>query len=140
MPTRVSQEMQARISEALCELGEDTTFEGVSSWLRKKYGSGCSDATFYAARKAHRCLLKLEKVVFTPDPVQEVEDERTPYRKENGFLKLEKVVFTPDPVQEVVEDDNFTLKELRTVAVLAKLHGGRDRLRRILQAIDHLTD
>ena len=111
MPTRVSQEMQARISEALCELGEDTTFEGVSSWLRKKYGSGCSDATFYAARKAHRCL-----------------------------LKLEKVVFTPDPVQEVVEDDNFTLKELRTVAVLAKLHGGRDRLRRILQAIDHLTD
>ena len=105
---------QERVFGALNELGVDVSYLDANKWIKKTYGEGVTDASFYNSRKAYKLR------------------HGTPRSEGKG---------TPQgtvPLAQCAEP-GVTLVELQKVASFAKEVGGRARLAAILDALEGLT-
>ena len=129
---------QEKVFDALKNLGEDVSYADASKWIKKHYGDGVSDASFYNSRRVYR-----ERIASRPAPVEPATNKVAPVAAVPQQQPENKVTFTEKveqvAPQQVVVNHDITLTDLQKVNDFAKQVGGRDKLRAVLNALDQLA-
>ncbi len=129
--------MRERVYDAFRNLGVEVGYQDANKWIKKKYGDGVSDATFYNSRKEFRANQLRTGGVSTREVVQPAPTPAPAAAATNSNGPTSTTVHVEDSSGRLQRE--ITLAELQQVKEFAVRMGGRQRLTAILDVLEQLV-